>query len=85
MAIYEYKCDCGWGMELILPFEDMDKPQLCLECGKRAKRILSVMQPPVMKITGNDMALTSLNSKEGAFPPNRYYAKEMEKRVAAGL
>lgn len=85
MAIYEYKCICGNKAERILPFTGMGTPQYCNVCDKGMTKVLSVMQPPVMAKTGADMALATLNSKEGAFPPGRPYTKAFEKKVAAGL
>ena len=84
MPIYEFKCECGHGIEVILPLMDRNKPQYCPKCGGKIERILSVPQPPVMAQYGGDMALKSLNSKEGAFP-NRYYSKAAASKAAAGL
>jgi len=49
--------------EALLTIEERDTPQTCF-CGAAMKRVASIPQPPVMKQTGNDMALASLNSRD---------------------
>jgi len=59
MPIYEYRCECGNERETLCPF---GTAQVC-ECGKNMEKQWSVPCSPVMKQTGNEMALDSLNSK----------------------
>ncbi len=66
MPIYEYKCVCGKEGEVRLSFEEMNVPQVCA-CGTTLRRKMSVSSF-VMKPTGKDMALGSLNSKSGGMP-----------------
>ncbi len=60
MPRYEYYCKCGCERDEILPFAEFDRPQIC-ECGKVMQRKMSACSF-VMKQTGNDMALNTLNS-----------------------
>lgn len=80
MPIYEYQCGCENEREVLLPLQDT-KPQIC-ECGKVMKRRLS-LSSFVMKQTGNQMALDTLNSKQGM--PNRWWKASAEKATARGL
>lgn len=59
MPIYEYKCACENEREVLLSLHDT-QPQIC-ECGKVMKRQMSATSF-VMKQTGSQMALDTLNS-----------------------
>jgi len=59
MPIYEYKCECGNEKDVLLSFQN-SKPQVC-ECGRIMQRMISIPSF-VMKQTGNQMALDTLNS-----------------------
>ena len=76
MPLYEYRCVCGNEREAMCPF---GTPQTC-ECGKDMERIWSVPRPAVMKQTGNDMALDSLNSKQTS-----HVSPEHKKAAERGL
>jgi len=65
MPLYEYQCECGNEEDVLLSFQDT-KPQVC-ECGKVMQRKIS-LPSFVMKQTGNQMALDTLNAKDGGFP-----------------
>jgi len=60
MPIYEYHCECEKEREVRLSFKDADQPQVC-ECGKTMRKRMSAPNF-VMKPTGNQMALDTLNS-----------------------
>lgn len=60
MPIYEYYCECGCERDEILPFADFDKPQVC-GCGMTMEHKMSHTSF-TMKLTGNQMALDTLNS-----------------------
>ena len=60
MPIYEYHCECNKEKEVRLSFVDADQPQTC-KCGKVMQRKMSTTSF-VMKPTGNQMALDTLNS-----------------------
>ena len=60
MPIYKYKCNCGKDREVILPFTEFNKPQAC-KCGEVMQRQMSTPSF-VMKPTGEQMALDTLNS-----------------------
>ena len=47
--------------------------QVCT-CGNTLKRKISVPGIAIIRHTGNDMALSSLNSKSGGFPNDQYKA-----------
>ena len=66
MPIYEYQCDCGKEREVLLSFEDADRPQVC-KCGKVMQRCISLFSFGT-KPTGRGMALDSLNLGGGGFP-----------------
>lgn len=84
MPIYEYRCSvCGSEEEVRLSFEEMSLPQVCGTCGKPLKREVSVPNI-VIKQTGRDMALDTLNSKSGGMP-NGHNKAFAEKMAARGL
>jgi len=65
MPLYEYKCECGNGEDVLLSFQDT-QPQIC-KCGGVMQRKIS-LSSFVLKQTSGQMALDSLNSKSGGFP-----------------
>jgi len=84
MPIYEYQCECGNKQEVMLPVQDRNQPQTCSVCGKVMERKLSIPQPVIMKQTGRDMAISSLNSRGGGLPNGRFKASTQQ-AAAAGL
>jgi len=71
MPIYVYRCPkCSIEEEIILPINDRDETRL--HCDTVMNRVISIPQPPIMKPTGNDMALDSLNSKGTSHIKSRY-------------
>lgn len=81
MPIYEYKCGCENEREVLLSFQDT-RPQIC-KCGKVMQRKMSTCSF-VMKQTGNQMALDTLNDK-GNGMPNRHWKADAERFASAGL
>ncbi len=65
MPIYTYRCNqCNTEEEVILPISDRDN--IRSHCGIDMQRIIEVPHLVVMKQTGREMALNSLNSKDTA-------------------
>lgn len=83
MPIYEYRCVCGSEKEIRLSFKEMSVPQICEVCGTPMQRLMSVFHS-IMKPTGREMALDSLNSKGGGFPEGQTKAGAQQ-AVARGL
>ncbi len=79
MPIYEYRCPSGHMAEALLPIAERDTPQTCF-CGQSMTRVASIPQPPVMKPTGKDMALDSLNGRSTG-----YMKPEHKAAAARGL
>lgn len=76
MPIYIYRCPkCSIEEEAVLPIDNRDDARL--HCGEVMQRIMTVPQPPIIKKTGRDMALESLNSRDTD------YIKPQHKRLAA--
>ena len=63
MALYEYRCECEEEREVLLPSPTL---QVC-KCGRKMELRMSVCSF-VMKSTGRQMAMDSLNSKSGGMP-----------------
>ena len=82
MPLYEYYCECKNEVELLLTFQGANKPQKC-ECGKTMQRKISVCSS-VIRQTGNQMALDTLNSKRNGMP-DRHWKPTAEKYAAMGL
>ena len=80
MPIYEYYCKCGYEGEFILPLDT--QPQIC-KCGKVMERKVSATSF-VMKPTGSQMALDTLNDKHNGMPNKRWKAGA-EQVAIAGL
>ena len=79
MPIYEYQCECNNTAEVLLPLGS-DEPQFCAVCGNVMQRVMSIPSF-VMKPTGNDMALDTLNSKTNGITGRR---KAWAEGMAAG-
>ncbi len=61
MPIYVYRCSkCGEDEEIILPMSQNNIAH-SHSCGTRMQRIITVPKLVVMKRTGNEIALDSLN------------------------
>ena len=86
MPIYTYHCTrCGEDEDVFAKIDERDKPRPH-SCGLSMIRLMTIPQPPIMKKTGSDMALNTLNSKGHDSLPNKYGGNSrMEKLVAAGL
>ena len=82
MPIYEYHCECGNGESKVLPISLFDQPQIC-ECGKVMRRKMSSCSF-VMKQTGNQMALDTLNDKHNGMP-DKHWKVDAERFASAGL
>ncbi len=82
MPIYEYQCECGNEREVKLSLEEYDQPRTC-ECGGVMRHKISVSSF-VMKQTGNQMALDTLNDKRNGMP-NRHWKADAENFAATGL
>ncbi len=82
MPRYEYKCDCGQGVEVTRSFNDFDLPEVC-ECDRIMERLMSPFSF-AMGRTARGMALDTLNSPQSGMP-NKYWKPAAEKLAAAGL
>ena len=83
MPLYEYRCKCGKEREVYLPLSSTEV-QTC-ECGKTMQRKISIPSAVIMKSTGKDMALKSLNSKHGGFPGGTDLKDKATALAAAGI
>jgi hypothetical protein len=81
MPVYEFFCECGKREDMYCPVERRDN-QVCDVCGGIMRRKLSILSQPIIRQTGNEMALASLNSKHGGFPNDRYKADSVRGTVA---
>lgn len=81
MPLYEYQCECGNGEEILLSFQDT-KSQVC-RCGKVMQRKIS-LPTFVMTQTGNQMALDSLNAKDGGFPSKNEHKSWVQQQAFEG-
>ena len=80
MPIYNYRCHtCHVDEDLLLKVSEMDLPQTH-SCGSVMERVMSIPFRPIMRQTGNDMALNSLNSRD-----TRHMKPEAKQKAAAGL
>jgi putative FmdB family regulatory protein len=76
MPIYLYQCpECNKTEEVLLPMGERDKPRI--HCQSAMIR-MPTAGIPIIKPTGNEMALNSLNSKDTS------YIKPEHKAIAAG-
>jgi len=77
MPLYTYKCiECGEEEDIRRSMDDRNA-SIQHSCGTDMVRIMSIPQPPIMRATGNDMALASLNHK------NTQYMKPEHKMASA--
>lgn len=85
MPIYEFKCDCGAGRELMLPFSESKKKLEC-ECGRVMRRKFSLATFTIPR-TGRERILGTLNQEEGAqdFPGGDMYRTRYEQAMSKGL
>ena len=81
MPLYEYQCECGNGKDILLSFQDT-QPQVC-KCGEVMQRRISVPSF-VMKQTGSQMALDSLNSRSGGFPSKNEHRSWVQQKAFEG-
>ena len=81
MPLYEYQCECGNGEDVLLSFQDT-QPQIC-KCGKVMQRKIS-LPSFVMKQTGSQMALDSLNAKDGGFPSKNEHKSWVQQKAFEG-
>ena len=78
MPIYEYQCECNNRVEVLVPLGTGS--QVCAVCGNVMQRVMSTSSF-VMKPTGDDMALGTLNSKTNGITGRR---KAWAEGMAAG-
>ena len=80
MPIYTYRCNkCDTEEENISPIKDRDNRRIH-DCGATMQRIIEVPCLVIMKQTGRNMALDSLNSKETS-----HMKPEYKQKAAQGL
>ncbi len=80
MPLYAFYCpNCEVDEEIILPMQHRNITRFHL-CGCEMKRLMTVPRLVLMKKSGKEMALDSLNSKDTAF-----MKPEMKTLAAAGL
>ena len=82
MPLYEYRCECGNEAEVRLSFGEADQSQAC-GCGETMRRKMSVSSF-VMRQTGSQMALDTLNGRRNGMP-NKWWKAGAEEATAAGL
>lgn len=67
MPIYNFRClNCDTDVEISLPTASRNDPRIH-SCGEPLQRVMSLPLPCVIKHTGKDMALASLNDKSTAY------------------
>ena len=82
MPLYEYQCECGEGKDILLSFQEADQPQIC-KCGKVMQRKIS-LPSFVMKQTGSQMALNTLNARDGGFPDVNKHKSWVQQKAFEG-
>lgn len=80
MPLYEYQCECGNRQEILLPLQHSE--QIC-ECGRIMQRKIS-LPSFVLKQTGSQMALDSLNAKDGGFPSKNKHKSWVQQKAFGG-
>lgn len=81
MPLYEYQCECGNGKDVLLSFQDA-QPQIC-KCGGVMQRKIS-LPSFIMKQTGSQMALDSLNARDGGFPDVNEHKSWVQQKAFEG-
>jgi hypothetical protein len=77
MSIYVYHCPiCNMDEEIILPMRYSNEPHFH-SCGHQMQKCITLPQPSIIKQTGDDMALNSLNDN------STDYIKPWQKKIAA--
>ena len=92
MPLYEYKCECGNGREILLPY-NADSPRLC-SCGKVMQKIISLPTIGVgtellytrdgKSAFARQMALDTINSKDGGFPSVNEHKSWVQQKTFEG-
>ena len=82
MPLYEYQCECGNEKDILLSFSETDQPQIC-KCGRVMQRKIS-LPSFVMTQTGGQMALDSLNAKDGGFPSKNKHKSWVQQQAFEG-
>jgi len=82
MPLYEYQCGCGKGEDILLSFQEADQSQVC-KSGKVMQRKIS-LSSIVMKQTGSQMALNTLNARGGGFPDANKNKDWVQQKAFAG-
>lgn len=88
MPLYEYRCpECGCEQQAILPFSSIDFAQICVNCGAGTNRRISLPQPAIIKATGRERVLGTLNQEPGApdFPGGDMHRPRYEAVMSKGL
>jgi len=70
MPLYDYLCNCGNKPCLVVSISDRDN-QTCEICGATMKRKLSVPQKAIIKKTGSEMTLNTLNKEYSQTTPRK--------------
>ena len=83
MPIYIYHCSqCDIDEETRVAVEHRDDPRFH-SCGDVMKRVYSPPLPPIIRLSGGDMASATLN--DGHALPNRWYKKNYENLAKMGF
>ena len=88
MPTYEYECpECGNKQEVIRPFSEAMSVQLCSNCGKPTKRMISLPHRAVVSVGGREKVLKTLNKEEGGygFPGGDMHRPRYEQAMAKSL
>ena len=86
MPIYEYECPgCEYEQETILRYSEADN-QICANCGKPTRRVVSLPQPAQAPTTGKDKVLHTLNQEKGYdLPGGARHRPRYEAAMSKGL
>jgi len=93
MPLYEYECECGNKEDVLLPYGEYDQLQVC-GCGKTMQRIISLPTIGVgtellytrdgKSAFAKQMALDTINSKDGGFPEINVNKSIVQQRTFEG-
>ncbi len=95
MPLYEFKCECGNGEDRFLPYSRFDEPQSC-GCGRVMERVICtstlgvagstlVYTPEGKGALAREMAVNTLNDREGGQPALGQRRKEFQQKAFAGI
>lgn len=95
MPLYEFVCECKSKKAVLLPYDKYDQPQIC-ECGQAMQHKISAStiwrEGSTLVYTregkgalAREMALDTLNHREGGFPKVNQNKKFFQQKAFEGV